>query len=124
MFSVIIVIIIIIIIIIVIIISIVIIIITGKKELACYFNSYLFHSVVPDIQEHYFETTVCTLILEQLYRKTVTRPLDIYNVNFEYTNKIQVEKVLHNINTRKACGHEIRFSKLLKDLRCLVHYHY
>ena len=55
MFSVIIVI--IIIIIIVIIISIVIIIITGKKELACYFNSYLFHSVVPDIQEHYFEAT-------------------------------------------------------------------
>ena len=69
----------IVIVIIIVIILIVIIIITGKKELACYVNSYLFHSVVPDIQEHYFETTsVCTLILEQLYRKTVTRPLDIF----------------------------------------------
>ena len=39
---------------------------------------------------------VIILILKQLYRKTVTRPPDIYNVNFKFTNKIQVEKLLHN----------------------------
>ena len=69
----------------------------GKEELACYFNSYFVHSVVLDIQQRYFETTsVRTLILEQLYKERVTRPLDIYNVNFKFTNKIQVEKLLHN----------------------------
>ena len=107
-----------------IIVIIIVIFITGKKELARYFNSYLFHSLVPDIQEHYFETTsVRTPIFEQLYRKTVTRSLDMYNFNFKYTKKIQVEKRLHNITTRKACGHGIIIPQLLKDLRYLVHYH-
>ena len=73
-------------------------------------------SDIPDIQEHYFEmTSVRTLTLEQLYRKTVTRPLDIYNVNFKYTHKIQVEKLLHNNNTRKACGHDIIIPQRLKS---------
>ena len=73
-------------------------------------------SYIPDIQEHYFEmTSVRTLILEQLYRKTVTRPLDLYNVNFKYSNKTQVEKPLHSINTRKACGHDIIIPQRLKS---------
>ena len=47
----------------------------------------------------------------------------MYNFDFKYTNKVQVEKLLPNITTRKACGHGIIIIQLLKDLQYLVHYH-
>ena len=109
----------IVIIIIIIIIIFITIIITGKKELPCYFNSYFVHSVLTDMQQRYFETTsVCNLILKQLYRKTVIRPPDIYNVNFKFAYKIQVEKLLHN-SFLKIC--DIWFSTTINSGNIHLH---
>ena len=42
------------------------------------------------------------------------------NFNFKYTNKTQVEKLLLNINERKACGHDTITPRLLKESACAI----
>ena len=39
----------------------------------------------------------------------------IHNSHFKYTNKTQVEKLLPNINARKACDHDTITPRLLKE---------
>ena len=35
-----------------------------------------------------------------------------HELDLKYTNKMQVETLSHNINTRKACGHDIIIPQL------------
>ena len=89
------------------------VVITDKKELAELFNNYFVHIVddVQDIKEHNFGNEFSAhpsvrAIAEENRRK---------NFNFKYTNKTQVEKLLSNINARKACGDDTITSRLLKE---------
>ena len=81
------------------------------------FNNYFVHSVddVQDIKEHNFGNDFSAHpsirgIAEENRRKNA-----IHNFNFKYTNKTQVEKLLSNINARKACGHDTITPRLLKE---------
>ena len=93
------------------------VVITDKKELAKLFNNYFVHIVddVQDIKEHNFGNEFSAhpsirAIAEENRRKNA-----IHNFNFKYTNKTQVEKLLSNINARKACGHDTITPRLLKE---------
>ena len=82
----------------------------GYRTTSMLFRRYFVHSDVPYMQEHYFETTsVRTPIFEQLYRKKRNIARHI-NLHFKFTKKMLVEKLLHNINTHKVCGHDINNS--------------
>ena len=92
------------------------VVITDKKELAELFNNYFVHIVddVQDIKEHNFGNEFSAhpsirAIMEENRRKNA-----IHNFNFTYTNKTKVEKLLLNINERKACGHDSITPRLLK----------
>ena len=93
------------------------VVITDKKELAKLFNNYFVHIVddVQDIKEHNFGNEFSAhpsirAIAEENRRKNA-----IHNFNFKYTNKTQVEKLLSNINARKACGNDTITPRLLKE---------
>ena len=93
------------------------VVITDKKELAELFNNYFVHIVddVQDIKENNFGNEFSAhpsirAIAEENRRKNAT-----HNFNFKYTNKTQVEKLLSNINARKACGHDTITPRLLKE---------
>ena len=81
------------------------------------FNNYFVHIVddVQDIKENNFGNDFSAhpsirAIAEENRRKNAT-----HNFNFKYTNKTQVEKLLSNINARKACGHDTITPRLLKE---------
>ena len=93
------------------------VVITDKKELAKLFNNYFVHIVddVQDIKEHNFGNEFSAhpsirAIAEENRRKNA-----MHNFNFKYTNKTQVEKLLSNINARKACGNDTITPRLLKE---------
>ena len=93
------------------------VVITDKKELAELFNNYFVHIIddVQDIKEHnlgheFSAHPSIRAIAEENGRKNA-----IHNFNFKYTNKNQVEKLLLNINARKACGHDTITPRLLKE---------
>ena len=93
------------------------VVITDKKELAELFNNYFVHIIddVQDIKEHNFGHEFSAhpsirAIAEENRRKNA-----IHNFNFKYTNKNQVEKLLLNINARKASGHDTITPRLLKE---------
>ena len=78
---------------------------------------YFVHIVddVQDIKEHNFGNEFSAhpsirAIAEENRRKNA-----IHNFNFKYTDKTQVEKLLSNINARKACGHDTITPRLLKE---------
>ena len=92
-------------------------VITDKKELAELLNNYFVHIVddVKDIKENNFGNELSAhpsirAIAEENRRKNAT-----HYFNFKYTNKTQVEKLLSNINARKACGHDTITPRLLKE---------
>ena len=91
------------------------VVITDKKELAELFNNYFVHIIddVQDIKEHnlgheFSAHPSIRAIAEENRRKNA-----IHNFNFKYTNKNQVEKLLLNINARKASGHDTITPRLL-----------
>ena len=93
------------------------VLITDKKELAELFNNYFVHIIddVQDIKEHnlgheFSAHPSIRAIAEENRRKNA-----IHNFNFKYTNKNQSEKLLLNINARKACGHDTITPRLLKE---------
>ena len=82
------------------------------------FNNYFVHNVddVQDIKEHkvgndFSAHPSIRAIAEENKRKNA-----IHNFNFKYTNKtLQVEKLLSNINARKAWGHDAITPQLPKE---------
>ena len=98
------------------------VVITDKKELAELFNNYFVHIIddVQDIKEHNFGHEFSAhpsirAIAEENRRKNA-----IHNFNFKYTNKNQSEKLLLNINARKACGHDTITPRLLKESASVI----
>ena len=70
------------------------------------FNNYFVHIVddVQDIKEHNFGNEFSAHLSIRAIMEENRRKNAIHNFNFTYTNKTQVEKLLLNINERKACG--------------------
>ena len=98
------------------------VVITDKKELAELFNNYFVHIIddVQDIKEHNFGLEFSAhpsirAIAEENRRKNA-----IHNFNFKCTSKIQVEKLLLNINARKACGHDTITPRPLKESASVI----
>ena len=90
---------------------------SGSIQVAELFNNYFVHIVddVQDIKEHNFGNDFSAhpsirAIAEENRRKNA-----IHNFNFKYTNKTQVQKLLSNINARKACGHDTITPRLPKE---------
>ena len=93
------------------------VVITDKKELAELFNNYFVHIVddVQDIKEHNFGNEFSAHPSIRAIAQENRRKNAVHNFNFKYTNKTQVEKLLSNINARKACGHDTITPRLLKE---------
>ena len=93
------------------------VVITDKKELAELFNNYFIHIVddVQDIKERNFGNEFSAHPSIRATAEEIRRKNAIHNFNFKYTNKTQVEKLLSNINARKACGHDTITPRLLKE---------
>ena len=86
-------------------------------KLAELFNNYFVHIVddVQDIKEHKFGNEFSAQPSIRATAEENRRKNAIHNFNFKYTNKTQVEKLLSNINARKACGHDTITPRLLKE---------
>ena len=95
------------------------VVITDKKELAELFNNYFVHIVddVQDIKKHNFGNEFSAHPSIRATAEENRRKNAIHNFDFKYTNKTQVEKLLSNINPRKACGHDTITQRLLNDIR-------
>ena len=98
------------------------VVITDKKLLVELFNNYFVHIIdnVQDIKEHNFGHEFSAhpsirAIAEENRRKNA-----IHNFNFKCTSKIQVEKLLLNINARKACGHDTITPRPLKESASVI----
>ena len=98
------------------------VVITDKKLLVELFNNYFVHIIddVQDIKEHNFGHEFSAhpsirAIAEENRRKNA-----IHNFNLKYTSKNQVEKLLLNINARKACGHDTITPRPLKESASVI----
>ena len=97
-------------------------VVSDKKEISELFNDHFVHVVdgVAEINEvDYGEDFANHSSIKAIHERSDKRSAPVC-FNFQYTNQVQIERLLLGINVRKSCGHDMIPPRLIKESATVI----
>ena len=90
---------------------------TDKKQVTELFNEHFVHIAdgVGEIADHQYGEGFCDLPSIKVIQANIGTKGEEDCLSLQLTNATQIEELLSNVNTRKACGHDMLPPRLIKE---------